>query len=330
MNENLLLNVITGKATNEEKEEFYGCLENSKEEEELFYTMKGLWLRVTMQNTTAVVDSDFEDLWQKIKSEKRTWLWIEGKRMLRYAAIFIFILGIGGLGGYYITTKNIEYPDPKTQKFTATRGSVSVLELSDGTKVWLNSESKLTYHEDYKNTQRYAELTGEAYFEVVHRDDFPFLVKAGNLLIHDLGTTFNIKAYPEDNYIETSLVEGKVDILSPTGNPIVSLEPGESAMYLSNKNEMVLRTIADNVLSAWRDGKFVIRDQRLEDIFTELSRWYGVEFRFENDKFRDYRFTGNIKKTTTAQHVLKVLEATAHFKYRIVENVDKSDLVIIY
>jgi ferric-dicitrate binding protein FerR (iron transport regulator) len=83
-------------------------------------------------------------------------------------------------------------------------------------------------------------------------------------------------------------------------------------------------------LSAWRDGKFVIRDQRLEDIFKELSRWYGIEFRFENDQLRDYRFTGNIKKTTTAQHVLKMLKTTTDFNYRIVENIDKPDIVVVY
>jgi ferric-dicitrate binding protein FerR (iron transport regulator) len=330
MKESLLLHILTGKATSNEKEEFYRHLENNEKEKELFYEVKSLWLRITMQHTLVDVDSEFEDLWQKIKKEKRTIIGAIGRRILRYAAMVIIILGIGGTAGYFISQKSFEYPDTGIQKYTAMRGSVSIVEFPDGTKIWLNSESELTFREDHKNKQRLAELSGEAYFEVAHQEDFPFVVKVGKIVVRDLGTTFNIKAYADENYIETSLVEGKADILTATGKTILTLEPGESAMYHSVENRMELRSISDNVLSAWRDGKFVVRDQRLEDIFKELSRWYGIEFRFENNKLRNYRFTGNIKKTTTAVHVLKVLKATTEFNYRIIENVDKPDTIIVY
>ena len=95
------------------------------------------------------------------------------------------------------------------QKYTAMKGSVSTIEFADGTKIWLNSGSELTYHEDLKTKQRLAELHGEAFFEVKHRDDFPLLINAGQIVVRDLGTTFNIKAYPEDKTVETSLIEGK-------------------------------------------------------------------------------------------------------------------------
>jgi len=330
MKENLLLHILNGEASAEEKEEFYNHLGNNKREEELFYEVKSLWLRISMQNTSVDVDSDFDNLWQKIKQEKKKTTFTIGRTIFRYAALVILILGIGGLAGYFISQKSIKYSESGLQKYTAMLGSVSIMEFPDGTKVWLNSESELTFQEDHKNKQRRAELKGEAYFEVAHLDDFPFVVKVGNLVVKDLGTTFNIKAYPGDNYIETSLVEGKADISTLAGNKIVELSPGESAMYHLDKNKMELRSVADNVLSAWRDGKFVIRDQRLEDIFKELSRWYGIKFQFENNELRDYRFTGNIKKSTTALHVLKVLKATTDFNYRIIENVDKPDVVIVY
>ncbi len=330
MKENLLLHILTGKATFNEKEEFYRHLENNEKEEKLFFEVKSLWLSATMPHTSVDIDSEFEDLWQKIKNEKEEGIWVFGRRILRYAAMVILILSIGGTAGYFISQKSFEYPDAGTQKYTAMRGSVSIVEFPDGTKIWLNSESELTFHEDRNNKQRLAELNGEAYFEVAHQDDFPFIVKVGKLVVRDLGTTFNIKAYSGDSYIETSLVEGKADILTQSGKTIVSLRPGESAMYLIDKNEMELRSIADNVLSAWRDGKFVVRDQRLEDIFKELSRWYGINFQFENDRLRDYRFTGNIKKSTTILHVLKVLNASTNLNYKIIENMNEPDMVIIY
>jgi len=330
MKENTLLHILAGEATSEEKEEFYCQLENNKKEKELFFEVKSLWLRASMQNTVVDADAEFKTIWGKIKHPAKGNSFSVSRNIFRYAAIILLVLGIGGTAGYFISQKNFNRPDSGTQKFTATRGSVSIVEFADGTKVWLNSDSRLTYRDDRKNKQRLAEITGEAYFEIKHREDYPLLVKAGSLVIRDLGTTFNIKAYPEENYIETSLVEGKADILTENGNPVVVLKPGESAMYFSDKNKLELRKIADNVLSAWRDGKFVIRDQRLEDIFKELSRWYGIEFRFENDKLRDYRFTGNIKKSTTAQHVLKMLKTATVFNYRIVENIDKPDIVIVY
>ncbi|KAB2814943.1 MAG: DUF4974 domain-containing protein, partial [Paludibacter sp.] len=111
---------------------------------------------------------------------------------------------------------------------------------------------------------------------------------------------------------------------------LTTLEPGESALYFPADKKIELRSISDNVLSAWREGKFVIRDQRLEDIFKELSRWYDVEFTFEDEKLRDYRFTGNIKKSTTVQHVLKMLRLTADFEYRITEQANGPDKVLIY
>jgi len=331
MERNLLSRILTGDANEEEREEFYTGLKENKEEEELFYEVKSLWLRSSLQKTKVDVETEFENLWKKINHPAKKNTFSIGKRILQYAAVTIFLLGIGGLSGYFLSgNKSVEIPELGFQKYTATKGSVSTIEFADGTKVWLNSGSELTYREDRINKQRFAELRGEAFFEVKHREDFPLIVKIGQIAVRDLGTTFNIKAYPDDKSVETSLVEGKADILNTNGNSLVELKPGESAVYNSEDKKIKIKPFASNVLSAWRDGKFVIRDQRLEDIFREISRWYDVEFRFENQALRDYRYTGNIKKSTTAQHLLKMLKLTTDFNYRIIEKPDVPDVIIIY
>jgi len=331
MEANLLSRILTGEASTTEKEEFYRKLGESKDEEELFYEVKSIWLRTSMDKTKIDTDTEFENLWKKINSPKRKTSISIGKRILQYAAAIIFLLSIGGLTGYFLSgEKSVEIVASGIQKYTATKGSVSTIEFADGTKVWLNSGSELTYHEDHQTKQRLAELNGEAFFEVKHREDFPLMVKVGQIVIRDLGTTFNIKAYPEDNIVETSLIEGKADILSSGGNSLVELKTGESAIYNSIDKKIEIKPFTSNVLSAWRDGKFVIRDQRLEDIFNEITRWYDVEFRFENQALRDYRYTGNIKKSTTAQYVLKMLKLTANFNYRIIEKPDQPDVIIIF
>jgi len=330
MDTDLLSRILCGEATSEEKEEFYRKLGESKDDEELFYQVKSLWIKSSMFNKTMDVDSEFDILWKRIKPTVRPNSRYIGQRIIQYAAMVLLILSIGGLAGYFISKDNFEAHDMGMQKYSATKGSVSIVEFADGTKVWLNSGSELTYREDHKSKERLAELTGEAYFEVTHREDFPLLVKVGQIVVRDLGTTFNIRAYTEDKTIETSLVEGKADILNAKGNSLVELKPGESAIYSSEDKKIEINSTALNVLSAWRDGKFVIRDQRLEDIFIELSRWYNIEFRFENQSLRDYRYTGNIKKSTTAQQVLKMMKLTTNFNYRIIEKPTESDVIIIY
>ena len=330
MESDLLSRILTGDATEKEKEEFYRILGESKTEEDLFYEVKSLWLKASAHQNKMDVDAEFNVLWDRIKQHNRQTTYFIGKKILQYAAMVLFVLAIGGVAGYYLSIGNQMYADSGIQKNSALKGSVSIVEFADGTKVWLNSGSQLTYRENHKTKQRIAELSGEGYFEVAHREDFPLLVKVGNIVIRDLGTTFNIKAYPEDKIVETSLVEGKAEILSNNGESLVALKPGDNATYSNDNQIIVIRPIVENVLSAWRDGKFVIRDQRLEDIFKEIGRWYDVEFRFESDKFRDYRYTGTIKKTTTAQHVLKMLKITTEFNYRIIDKPIGPDVIIIY
>lgn len=330
MRSDILSRILTGEANDAEKEEFYRGLGESKVEEELFYEVKSLWLKSSVQKNNTEVDAEFNILWNRIKQPSRRNSYFIGQRIIRYAAMIVFVLIIGGLSGYFISINNLQYADLAKQKNSALKGSVSIMELADGTKIWLNSGSQLTYRVDHKSKQRLAELTGEGYFEIAHQADFPFLVKAGNIVIKDLGTTFNIKAYPGDKTIETSLLEGKADILSSEGNLLAELKPGENATYLTENNRITIKPIVGIVLSAWRDGKFVIRDQRLADIFTELGRWYDVDFRIESQKIRDFRYTGTIKKTTTAQHILKMLKLTAKFNYRIIEKPTERDVIIIY
>lgn len=331
METNLLSRILSGEASAAEKGEFYRKLGESKEEEELFYEVKSLWLRTSMPKAKLDTDKEFENLWKKINPTSGKTKFSIGKRILQYAAAIIFLLSIGGLAGYFLSgTKTVEIADSGIQKYTATKGSVSTIEMADGTKVWLNSGSELTYREDHQTKQRLAELHGEAFFEVKHRDDYPMLIKVGQIIVRDLGTTFNIKAYPDDQHVETSLIEGKADILNSSGKSLVELKPGERAVYNSENRKITITHFQSNVLSAWRDGKFVIRDQRLEDIFTEISRWYDVEFKFENQALRDYRYTGNIKKSTTAQHVLKMLKLTTNFNYKIIEKPEEQDVIIIF
>ncbi|MGV8136066.1 MAG: FecR family protein [Mangrovibacterium sp.] len=330
MEEELLLHILTGKATSDEKKEFYSMLEGDKEKQQMFYQLKSLWIKSSAWHSPGDAEEEFNRLWRKIKYKDRSVFPLLTRTILRYAAAILLILGIGGMAGYFISSGEPENSAPVFHKFRSLKGSVSVIEMNDGTKVWLNAGSELEYAEDTKKRQRIAVLKGEAYFEIKHRDNFPLLITANEIVVRDLGTTFNIRAYPDDQTIETALVEGSAEILTKKGTLLASLKPGENASYSSNGKSLRITPISENVLAAWRSGKFVIRDQRLEDIFKEIGRWYDIEFQFENDHLRDYRYTGSIKKSVTAQGVLKLLSVAAKFNYRVVENPSLPDIIIVY
>lgn len=251
-------------------------------------------------------------------------------RAIQVAAVLLVTLVVGGVAGYFLSQNNSDRVTIQVQRYQSLKGSISVIELPDSTKIWLNSDSELTYCEDLRTNRRLVSLKGEAYFEVTHRDDLPMEVTAGSLVIRDLGTSFNIKAYPESPVVETSLMDGKVDILSSTRKQIVALQPGEVARFDSESRQMDVSLFSPHIISAWKDGKFVIRDQRLEDIFNELSHWYDVNFVIEKQELRDFRYTGIIRKSTTVNQVLKMLKETTHINYRIEETPGGMDEVIIY
>lgn len=272
--------------------------------------------------------TQWSDLQQKRKKGKNMRvLWL---RSVQVAAVLALTLLVGGVAGYFLSKQTSETAIVQVQRYRSTKGSISVIELPDSTKIWLNSDSELTYSEDKQTNRRLVSLKGEAFFEVTHRDDFPMEVTAGSLVIRDLGTSFNIKAYPESNVVETSLMEGKVDILSDKRKEIVALVPGEIARFDSDSRKMDVSRFSPNIISAWKDGKCVIRDQRMEDIFNELSHWYDVTFVFENQELRDFRYTGIIRKSTTVNQVLKMLKQSTHIDYRVQETAAGKDIVIIY
>lgn len=329
MDEHILSRILNGEASPDEKASFFEGLKNDNNEQEIYYQVKSLWVRVTSHKTKVDVDSEFDTLWQKIqKSETKTISLY--RKILQYAAVAIVLIGIGTLAGYFLSTNHLSGELAAVQHYSSMKGSVSSLELADGTKVWLNSDTKLSYCFDKKEKRRFAELSGEAYFEVAHNDKYPFMVKVGELTIRDLGTTFNIKAYSDDQIVETSLIEGKVDLLNAKNKIIMDLQPGERATYYPAENKIETGSVSINVLNAWREGKFIVRDQKLEEIFKEISRWYDVKFQFENESLKSQRFTGNLKKSTSLQSVMNIIKQASNFNYRIVEQQDEPDIIIIY
>lgn len=196
-------------------------------------------------------------------------------------------------------------------------GSRVHIELGDGTKVWLNHGSKLKYPHRFESKTRKVFLTGEAYFEVAHNSAVPFIVRTNRLEVKATGTAFNVSAYPEDNNIATTLVEGKVLLYErKTNHEIKALLPGECLKFDSQKDTYTLETEHTEKNTAWKDGLLVFKNERVEDVAKKLARWYNVEVEIVNEKVKEFTFTATFMDETLPQ-VLELMSLATPVNYHL-------------
>jgi ferric-dicitrate binding protein FerR (iron transport regulator) len=216
---------------------------------------------------------------------------------------------------------------------TNPRGSKVIdMTLSDGSHVWLNSGSSIKYPVAFIGKERVVEITGEAYFEVKHNAQQPFKVHLPNgSIVEDIGTSFNINSYSDEDDIKTTLIEGSVRItpLSPAGGGGLSaspnrerpgvdqgvvLKPGQQAVATGNSLLNTRSADLDEVL-AWKNGKFVFNKTDIQTTMRQIARWYDVEIEYKDDVTGF--FSGGISRLENASQVLKMLEMTGEVHFKI-------------
>ncbi len=194
------------------------------------------------------------------------------------------------------------------------KGQKSTIMLPDGSTVILNSESSLSYTSEYYNKERRVILKGEAFFEVTENPEIPFIVETENLFTTALGTSFNVKAYP-DEMEEVTLVTGSVRIETHESLHNTVLLPGE--ILAANESGIIskLKTSFDHI--GWKDGVIVFKDTPLKEAITELEKWYGVDIILRNyPEGNDMNFTGSFRNDNLS-NVLKSLSYTMPFDFKI-------------
>ncbi|MGN0004293.1 MAG: FecR family protein [Sphingobacterium composti] len=198
------------------------------------------------------------------------------------------------------------------------RGGEYSLTLSDGSQVWLNSESKIKYPLEFNKDYREVEIEGEAYFDVVSKTNgtkkVPFRVQTNSQVIEVLGTQFNVNAY--SNNIYTTLIEGSVAVSNNLSKEKLVLLPSQQCVYSSNDGNMKKSDVDPYYFVAWRSGKFAFRSATIHQVMEDLARWYDVEVTYQGD-FRNITYSGSISKLENFDEVLKLIELTNKFKFKI-------------
>lgn len=176
--------------------------------------------------------------------------------------------------------------------------------LGDGTRVWLNAGSSVTYPVAFANNERKVQITGEACFEVAHDTRRPFYVTKGETQVRVLGTHFNVNAYEDEPDIKITLLEGSVEVENRQGR--LRIRPGEQAVTIANKQPAIAGEVDTDQVMAWKNGLFQFNYTPMQSVFRELSRWYDIEVVYERGA-PDIKLWGEMKRDLTLSQVLRGL-----------------------
>lgn len=239
----------------------------------------------------------------------------------------ILLLPLLGLSAYlYYQTNTLKSKPAGLLETTTAYGVRTKITLSDGSEVWLNSGSTLSYPEHFTEDKRQVTLSGEAFFKVKSDKDHRFDVQTSDgITVSAYGTEFNVQAYAEEPEIKATLAEGHIQIDQINQPASQELIPGEQAVYSRHTQQMQVRKANLLVETAWKDGKLVFRRTPMEEIAKQLSRHFNVNIQLQGKEIFDYTYSATFTTETLAE-ILSLLEKTAPIRCEIIEPQQQSDL----
>ena len=211
-----------------------------------------------------------------------------------------------------------ETSTPKVEEYNTLvvpRGGEYMLELSDGTKVWLNSDSELRFPVTFVGDRRSVEIEGEAYFEVAKDEGKPFHVLANGADIKVLGTAFNVSVYDERTMAAT-LEKGSICYLKDSRKGVL-IKPGEQLVCTEGSDLPVVRKVNTRLYTAWKDNLFCFEEQYLDQIMLTLARWYDFQVKFESEELKKLELSGTLDKYSDIQPLLRLFELGTDVKFEI-------------
>lgn len=330
----LILKCFQGEASVEEVEQVVAWMESAPENFSYYERMRDAWFvgGQLREMDQADVEKRYELLKKRIHKTstpsgqmKRLFFM---SQWMQIAAAFVIAFLLGGALVYSLVFNYSANADSQYE-IEAPYGAKIAMNLADGTKVWLNAGSKITYSNSFNSRNRRIQLVGEGYFKVAKNSDMPFVVEAGEVAVKAVGTAFNVKAYPDENLLETTLVEGKVDVSK--GEEHILLQPNqritiEAPNTLTSKmNYELLKNVNTLVYTSWIGKRWIFERDSMGDFIKTLERRYDVHINIQDERLNAYKITGSIEQQTLGQ-LLKALQLTIPLNYTI--NDDEVNLTI--
>ena len=316
LDEGLIIRYLQGQCSPAEEDLLLKWLQQSAENKTFFYEQKALlnYANVKHFGTDEQINQAAARFHSNVRlsetrRKKQVYL-----RFARYAAVLLFLLAVPAI------LYKANYFGGDAELITVSIGqtdSSKFVHLSDGSSVWLNSNSSITYPERFSKSERIVQLAGEAYFEVSHDSIHPFKVQTQNIQVKVLGTSFNVRSYSSEINTEATLVEGKVVIQNKDGNSLATLAPGQMAEYDKTSQYLAVKAVDPNGSIAWRHGLIVFTNATLDDITGKLSELFEVHFIINGASAQHTSYNFSFRKGQPIDKVLEMLSFIAPVKYNV-------------
>ena len=320
-----ILKLVTGNLSPEKKEKVIADIHDKKENKEIFKKVKISW--AFLSSARKLNDYEIENAYLKIQNKisgKKRKLNATLKIVFKYAAIIVFLISLTTI--YYTNKQQINRNDTQTKlsyvSFITENGQRSKVVLPDSSIVWLNSGTTLSYPSDFSE-HRKVSLNGQAFFQVFHNEDSPFLVQANGLIVKVLGTKFDVDAYPEEDEIAVVLESGKVELAHNNFESFnYTMKPGEKATYSIANNALNLNYTDAAIYSSWKDGKLIFRNESMKNVVEKLRRWYNINIEVTDAEVYNSIFSGTIRNESY-EEIFRYIEIVCDVKCKFIHNYEK-------
>jgi len=309
-----IVELITGNVTEDQKNDILNQVKGDAQLHKEFNLIKNAWAlsssRIEMSELK--IERSYLAIQTRIKDQKKffsiglyTWF--------KYAAILVIIFGAGIFSGKYIPEMWSERKTAKNEltEFVVPSGQMAEVNLPDGSHVWLNSESRLSFSDNFLDKTRSVTLKGEALFKV-RKGERPFVVTTKYGEVRVKGTTFNVCAF-ENSEFQTTLVEGSVTYRNTKLKKEVSLYPGQQ-IVLSENDGIHVHEVKTELYTTWKDGLIVFEKEPLKDVMRKLERHFGIRIELDDNHLIDMRFTGKIENESLDE-VMEYINKTKPIDY---------------
>ena len=319
---------LEGKTTEIESRKIQEWLKNPKNDVESRKILGEIWSKSEISVTGKSPDFELmlNDLHHQINGQETSSQIsnIQSRSLLsglyvvfsKVAAILVLPLILLSIYLYLNPQRDEVHVVPNTVREIYTKPGTRIhIDLSDGTRVWLNDGTTFRYPEKFMGNKREVFVDGEAYFEVKSNSESPFVVNNPMMNTIVTGTHFNLHAYSSDKYFEATLIEGKIDL--ENGNRNLVMKPGEQVQFDSQIEKIVQKTVNPQNAAAWVDGKLIFKDEKLGTAIRKLARWYNVEIILSDPEINNYLVTGTIQEEKLDQTLnLISLALPVKFEYK--------------
>jgi len=352
----VLCKYLQGETSEEENSVLLKWVNQSKTNEKQFLEMKYIWETSRSGGLLPEIakNREWEKLLGKIQSangsvvtERPSKIRSALVTIAKLAAVFILAFIVS-----WFVLKPKEKPAENTlayYEFRTPKGARSEVQLPDGSKIWLNSTSSVRFPGNFSGNNRKIYLEGEAYFDIHKNESYPLVISTSDISIKVIGTAFNVKSYPGEGTIETTLERGTITLEKKASNPyeknsVITLHPNQRVTFVKRQGKISLDeikpvTMVDSATkqlirqekiivsqrvetekyTAWKDGKIIFVNETFENLSVTLERWFDIKIHIENESLKKIRFTGTFEKETIEQ-ILNIMRLTTPIKYTMNKN----------